>query len=32
VRFAEFFTYREGVIDTLYLHDDGPDYLTKGGR
>lgn len=32
VRFAEFFTYRDGVIDTLNLHYDGQDYLAKGGR
>lgn len=32
VRFAEFFTFREGVIDQLNLHYDGPDYLAKGGR
>ncbi len=32
VRFAEFFTLRDGVIDTLQLHYDGPDYLAKGGR
>lgn len=32
VRFAEFFTYRDGVIDTLFLHYDGPDYINKGGR
>ena len=32
VRFAEFFTYRDGVIDKLNLHYDGPDYLAKGGR
>lgn len=32
VRFAEFFGYRDGVIDTLDLHYDGPDYLAKGGR
>jgi hypothetical protein len=32
VRFAEFFTFRDGVIDTLYLHYDGPDYIAKGGR
>ncbi len=32
VRFAEFFTYRDGVIDELHLHYDGADYLAKGGR
>ena len=32
VRFAEFFVLRDGVIDTLALHYDGPDYLAKGGR
>jgi len=32
VRFAEFFTLRDGVIDSLFLHYDGPDYITKGGR
>lgn len=32
VRFAEFFTYPDGVIDRLDLHYDGPDYLAKGGR
>ncbi len=32
VRFAEFFTLREGVIESLHLHYDGPDYLAKGGR
>ncbi|MEP6562434.1 MAG: hypothetical protein ABJD68_15325 [Nakamurella sp.] len=32
VRFAEFFTYRDGVIDSLNLHYNGPDYLAKGGR
>lgn len=32
VRFAEFFTYRDGVIQTLDLHYDGQDYLSKGGR
>ena len=32
VRFAEFFTYRDDVIDTLFLHYDGPDYIKKGGR
>lgn len=32
VRFAEFFTLPEGVIESLHLHYDGPDYLTKGGR
>jgi hypothetical protein len=32
VRFAEFFTFRDGVIDTLFLHYDGPDYIAKGGR
>ena len=32
VRFAEFFTMRDGVIDTLNLHYDGQDYIAKGGR
>jgi len=32
VRFAEFFTFRDGVIDTLDLHYDGRDYIAKGGR
>ncbi|MEP6650227.1 MAG: hypothetical protein ABJA74_09995 [Lapillicoccus sp.] len=32
VRFAEFFTFRDGVINTLFLHYDGPDYINKGGR
>ena len=32
VRFAEFFTIRDGVIDTLNLHYDGQGYLAKGGR
>lgn len=32
VRFAEFFTFRDGVIDTLNLHYDGQDYIAKGGR
>jgi hypothetical protein len=32
VRFAEFFTFSDGVIDTLTLHYDGPDYIAKGGR
>ncbi|GAA1971122.1 hypothetical protein [Microbacterium deminutum] len=32
VRFAEFFTFRDNVIETLNLHYDGPDYLAKGGR
>ena len=32
VRFAEFFTFRDGVIDSLFLHYDGPDCLSKGGR
>ena len=32
VRFAEFFTFRDGVIATLHLHYDGQDYLAKGGR
>lgn len=32
VRFAEFFTFHDGVIDTLNLHYDGPDYIAKGGR
>ena len=32
VRFAEFFTIRHGVIDTLNLHYDGKGYLAKGGR
>ncbi len=32
VRFAEFFTFRDSVIDTLNLHYDGQDYIAKGGR
>lgn len=32
VRFAEFFTFRDGVIDTLNLHYDGQDYIAKGGQ
>ena len=32
VRFAEFFTFLDGVIDTLDLHYDGQDYITGGGR
>lgn len=32
VRFAEFFTLADGVIDTLHLHYDGQDYISKGGR
>ncbi|MCC9198224.1 hypothetical protein QNO08_05800 [Arthrobacter sp. zg-Y820] len=32
VRFAEFFTFGDGVISTLNLHYDGPDYIAKGGR
>jgi hypothetical protein len=32
VRFAEFFTFQGGLIGTLNLHYDGPDYLAKGGR
>lgn len=32
VRFAEFFTFRDGVIDTLNLHYDGQDYIAKSGR
>jgi hypothetical protein len=32
VRFAEFFTYADGVIATLDLHYDGQDYIAKGGR
>jgi hypothetical protein len=32
VRFAEFFAYRDNVIDRLFLHYDGPDYIDKGGR
>jgi hypothetical protein len=32
VRFAEFFTFRDGVIATLDLHYDGQDYIAKGGR
>jgi hypothetical protein len=32
VRFAESFTFRDGVIDTLDLHYDGQDYIAKGGR
>lgn len=32
VRFAEFFTFRDDVIDTLNLHYDGQDYIAKGGQ
>lgn len=32
VRFAEFFTYSDGVIDTLHLHYDGQAYIANGGR
>lgn len=32
VRFAEFFTLADGVIDSVHLHYDGADYLAKGGR
>lgn len=32
VRFAEFFTVRDGLIETLDLHYDGQDYIAKGGR
>lgn len=32
VRFAEFFTFRDGLINTLNLLYDGQDYLAKGGR
>jgi hypothetical protein len=32
VRFAEFFTFDDATIDTLTLHYDGQDYLSKGGR
>lgn len=32
VRFAEFFTFRDDVIDTLDLHYDGQDYIAKGGQ
>jgi hypothetical protein len=32
VRFAEFFSYTDGVIGRLFLHYDGPDYINKGGR
>jgi hypothetical protein len=32
VRFAEFFTYQDNVIERLFLHYDGPDYINKGGR
>lgn len=32
VRFAEFFTFDQGVIATLDLHYDGQDYIAKGGR
>lgn len=32
VRFAEFFTFQDSVIDSLFLHYDGPDYIKKGGR
>ncbi len=31
VRFAEFFTFAAGKIETLNLHYDGPDCLAKGG-
>jgi hypothetical protein len=32
VRFAEFFTIRDAVVDTLHLHYDGQEYIAKGGR
>lgn len=32
VRFAEFFTFLDGVIQTLDLHYDGQEYIAKGGR
>ena len=32
VRFAEVFGYTDGVIASLYLHYEGPDYIAKGGR
>lgn len=32
VRFAEFFTISNSVIETLDLHYDGSDYLESGGR
>lgn len=32
VRFAEFFTFRDGLIDTLNLLYDGQDYIAKGGQ
>lgn len=32
VRFAEFFTFHDDVIDTLNLHYDGQDYIAKGGQ
>lgn len=32
VRFSEFFTIADGVIQSLHLHYDGPDYIAKGGR
>lgn len=32
VRFAEFFALRDRVIQSLFLHYDGPDYIKKGGR
>jgi hypothetical protein len=32
VRFAEFFTFGDGVINTLNVHYDGADYTAKGGR
>ena len=32
IRFAEFFTFGHGVIETLNLHYDGQDYIAKGGR
>jgi hypothetical protein len=32
VRFAEFFTFENGVIGSLQLHYNGQDYIDKGGR
>lgn len=32
VRIAEFFTFRDGLIDTLNLHYDGQEYIAKGGQ
>lgn len=30
--FAEFFTFEDGRIASLRLHDNGPEYVDKGGR